>query len=183
MLNIKLILRNLFKVKSHTILNIVGLAIGFASAFAVIGWVKNECSYDKHLPEADRTYRLTFETVTSGNRIHFARCWEQWIQQIPGVFPQIEEMVRLEPYRRTAYKVGENKFYSDKIFATDSNFFKVFGIDLLYGDAQSVLNEPYSIVISSSLANKCFGNTNPIGKTFLLSGEHDTTMTCLILRG
>jgi len=183
MIVIKLILRNLFKNISHTILNITGLAIGFSCAFAVTAWVKNEFSYDKHLPEADRTYRLTFETVTSGNRLHFARCWVQWIQQLPGVFPQIEELVRLEPYRHTAAKADENKFYSDKIFATDSNFFKVFGIDLLYGDAESVLNDPYSMVISSSFANKCFGNTNPIGKTILLSGEYETDWTTFNIKG
>jgi len=183
MLNLKLILRNLFKKKSYTILNIVGLAIGFSCSFAVIGWVKNELSYDKHLPDSDRIYRLTLETVTSGNRLHFARCWVQWIQQLPGVFPQIEELVRLEPYRHTAVKADENKFYSDKIFATDSNFFKVFGIDLLYGDAESILNDPYSMVISSSFANKCFGNTNPIGKTILLSGEYETDWTSLNIKG
>jgi putative ABC transport system permease protein len=183
MFNIKLVLRNLLKKSSYTILNITGLAIGFACVFAVTVWVTYEFSYDKHLPDADRTYRLTFETVTSGNRIHFARCYEKWIRQIPGVFPQIEEMVRLEPYRHTALKVNENKIYSDRVFATDSNFFNVFGIDLLYGDVESVLNEPYSAVISSSLAGKFFGDANPVGQTILLSGEYDTTMTLFTIKG
>lgn len=182
-LNIKLIIRNLFKVKSHTIFNIIGLAIGFASTFAVIGWVRDELSYDKHLPDSNRIYRLTLETVTSGNRLHFARCWVNWIQQLPGEFPQIEELVRLEPYRHTAVKADENRFYSDKIFATDSNFFKVFGIDLLYGDAESVLNDPHAMVISASLASKCFGDTNPLGQTILLSGEYDTIMTPFNISG
>lgn len=183
MIKVKLILRNLLKKRSYTILNITGLAVGFACAFAVTAWVKYEFSYDKHLPDSDRIYRLTLETVTSGNRLHFARCWVNWIQQLPGVFPQIEELVRLEPYRHTAVKADENRFYSDKIFATDSNFFKVFGIDLLYGDAEGILNEPHAIVISSSFANKCFGNTNPIGKTILLSGEYETDWTLFTIKG
>ena len=131
MLNFRLILRNLFRIKSFTIFNITGLAIGLACAIAVMVWVKNELSYDKHLPDSDRIYRLTFETNFNGNRIHFARCYETWIWEMPKIFPQIEQMVRLEPYRRAAIKAGENKFYSDRVFSTDTNFFKVFHIGLL----------------------------------------------------
>ena len=182
-LNFKLITRNLIKGTSYTALNIIGLAIGFACAFAVIVWIQNEFSYDKYLPDTDRTYRLTFETSTQGTRLHFARCWEKWVSQIPAVFPQIEELVRLEPYRHTALKVGESRFYSDRIFATDSNFFKVFGIKLISGDAEKILNEPYSAVLSSSVAGKCFGNDNPIGRTILLSGEYETKMTLFTIKG
>jgi len=182
-LNIKLIFRNLFKIKSYSALNILGLSIGLACALVVTGWVKNEYSYDKHLPDTDRTYRLTFETNTFGNRLHFARCWEKWIWQMPGVFPQIEEMVRLSPYRHTAIKVGENKLYSDLVFATDSNFFKVFGIKLFTGNVETVLKEPYSAVISLSLAKKLFGNDNPVDQILLLSGEYDTKMTLFTIKG
>lgn len=183
MLNIKLILRNLFKIKSYAILNILGLGIGLACSFAVIVWVKNEFSYDRRLPDADRIYRLTFETNISGIRSHFARCWEKWVWQMPETFPQIEEMVRLDPYRHTAVKIGENKFYSDKVFATDTNFFKVFDIDLLYGDVDQVLNGPYSAVISESLSHKYFGNSNPAGQTILFSGEYDTKMGLFNIKG
>jgi putative ABC transport system permease protein len=182
-INVKLIIRNLIQSRSNTLLNIIGLAIGFACSFAVIVWVKNELSYDKLLPDSDRIYRLTFETNFSGNRLHFARCYEQWIWQMPAVFPQIEELVRLEPYRRTAIKAGENKFYSDRIFATDTNFFKVFNTDLISGDVEKVLTEPYSAVISSSLAIKCFGNTNPVGQQILLSGEQETKMVPFLIKG
>jgi putative ABC transport system permease protein len=182
-LNFRLIARNLVKGKSYAILNVVGLSIGFACAFAVIVWIKNEFSYDKYLPDSDRTYRLTFETASGGIRVHFARCWENWVTQMPYEFPQIEELVRLSPYRHTALKVDENKFYSDRVFASDSNFFKVFGIDLLTGDSKTILNQPYSAVISSSVAARCFGKNDPIGKTILLSGEYDTKLTAFTVKG
>jgi putative ABC transport system permease protein len=183
MLNLKLIFRYLIRIKSFTILNITGLAIGFTCAFSLIVWIRNEFSYDKQLPEAQRIYRLTFETRFNGNRMHFARCWERWISQMPGEFPQIEELIRLEPYRHTALKVGENKFYSDRVFATDSNFFKVFGLNLIYGDAERILSEPFSAVISSTLAQKCFGNTNPVGQAFMMTGEYDEKMVRFTITG
>lgn len=183
MLNFRLILRNLFRIKGYTILNITGLAIGLACSIAVMVWVKNELSYDKHLPDSDRIYRLTFETNFNGNRIHFARCYETWIREMPKIFAQIEEMVRLEPYRRAAIKAGENKFYSERVFSTDSNFFKIFNTDLISGEVEKILNEPNSAVISESIANKCFGNTNPIGQPIILSGEQDTKFGTFIIKG
>jgi putative ABC transport system permease protein len=179
----KLIARNLLQSKSNTIINILGLTVSFTCAFAIISWVKNEFSYDRHFPESDRIYRLTFETTFSGNRLHFARCWEKWISQMPGDFPQIEELVRLRPYRHTALKIGENRFYSDRVFATDSNFFKIFGIEMLKGDPKLTLNEPYTAIISSSVAYKCFGDEDPTGKTLLLSGEQDEKMTPFTIKG
>ncbi len=183
MLNFKLILRNIFRIKSFAVLNILGLGIGLSCAMAVAVWVKNELSYDKNLPDADRIYRLTFETNFSGNRMHFARCNEKWIWQMPGVFPQIEELVRLAPFRHTAIKAGENKFYTNRVFATDSNFFKVFNMGLIYGDIENSLKNPYSAVITKSLADKCFGNINPIGKTIMISGEYDTELVPFNISG
>lgn len=148
-INVKLIVRSLFKDKSYPVLNIIGLATGFACAFVALVWLKNEFSYDKNLPNADRIYRLTFETNTSGNQLHFARCWKTWVSQLPGVFPQIEELVWLEPSLHTAIKAGENKFYSDRVFATDSNFLKVFDIGILAGDRENMLKEPFSALISN----------------------------------
>ena len=182
-LNVKLIVRSLIKDKGYPFLNIIGLAIGFACAFAVLAWIKNEFSYDKTLSGSDRIYRLTFETNTSGNRLHFARCWKTWVSQLPGTFPQIEEVVWLEPSLHTAIKVGENKFYSDRVFATDSNFLKVFDIDILAGDPQNMLKEPHSALISSSLAQKCFDTVNPVGQTIFLSGEYDDQMVPYYVKG
>jgi putative ABC transport system permease protein len=182
-INVKLIARTLFKDKGYPVLNIIGLAIGFACSFAVLVWVKNELSYDKYLPDTGRIYRLTFETNSAGNRLHFARCWKEWVSQLPGTFPQIEEMVWLEPSLHTAIKAGENKFYSDRVFASDSNFLKVFDVGIIAGDKSTMLKEPFSAVISASLARKCFNNANPIGQTIFLSGEYDDKMVPYYIKG
>ncbi len=183
MLNLRLILRNLFKAKSYAIFNIIGLGIGFACTFMVIIWVKNELSYDKHLPDADRIYRLTFETTNAGITSHFARCWEPWVWEMSSAYPQIEELVRLAPFRHTAVKIEEEKFYSDRIFATDTNFFDVFNTDFITGNPEQALQEPYSVVISSSVADKYFGEKDPLGQSILLSGEYDTKMELYTVRG
>lgn len=182
-INTKLIARSLIRDKGYPVLNIIGLAIGFACAFVVIVWVKNELSYDKNLPDSDRIYRLTFETNTSGNRLHYARCWKTWISQLPGVFPQIEQVVWLAPSLHTSIKIGENKFYSDRVFASDSGFLKVFDIGILAGDPENMLKEPYSAIISASIAKKYFQDTNPVGQTVFLSGEYDDKLIPFSITG
>ena len=138
-INLKLVFRTLRGSIGYQLLSITGLAIAFSCVFTIIIWLLYEFSFDRYHPEAQRTYRLTFETTRSGNSLHFARCWEAWIYRIPSAFPQVEELVRLEPYRHTAIKKDENKFYSDRVFAVDSNFFKVFGVKLFSGDPDRIL--------------------------------------------
>lgn len=177
------ILRPLITDRSNSLLNIFGLAISFACSFSLIAWINNEFSYDKHYPENDRIYRLTFETRFNGLHMHFARCWEPWVAQMPASFPQIEQLVRLSPYRHSALKIGENRFYSDNVFKTDSNFFKVFGLYLITGNEGSALARPFSTVITQSLARKCFGNKDPLGQTILMTGEYDTKMIPFTITG
>ncbi len=182
-INSKIILRSLVRDRSYPVLNIAGLAIGFASAFALLVWVKNEISFDRSLRDSDRVYRLTFETNTSGNRLHFARCWKTWVSQLPGTFPQIEQLVWLEPSLHTAIKAGENKFYSDRVFAAGPDFLKVFNVDILSGDRENMLREPNSAIISASLARKCFDKADPVGKTIFLSGEYDDQLIPFSVKG
>ncbi len=137
----------------------------------------------RYLPGKERIYRLTFETNSSGNRLHFARCWKEWVSQLPGTFPQIEEMVWLEPSLHTAIKAGDNKFYSDRVFASDSNFLKVFDIGIIAGNKASMLKEPFSAIVSESVARKCFNSANPIGQTIFLSGEYDEKMIPYYIKG
>ncbi len=145
--NLKLAYRNLLRSKWLTLINILGLSLGLTCSIIIAVWVKNELSYDKHLPNCDRLYRLTFETNWSSDRGHFARCWEKWVGQMPASFPKIEEFVRISPNRHTAVKTGNKKVYVDQFFISDSNIFEAFGIELLSGNPKKILNQPKTVVL------------------------------------
>ena len=72
--------------------------------------------------------------------------------------PEIEESTRLDGYGLAAIKYGEKAFTEEKIFYADSNFFQFFDFKLLEGDAKTALKEPNSIVFTTGLAKKYFGN-------------------------
>ena len=67
---------------------------------------------------------------------------------------------------RTLFKNGENSFYETKVYYADSTVFNIFTYKFIEGNAAHALNEPNSIVISKTLAEKYFGkNTPAVGKT------------------
>lgn len=157
-------LRYLLKNRTYTVLNIVGLSVGLA-CFTLIGlWVKGELSYDRFHSKADHIFRIggTF-TDESGS-------FDQAVTPCPlapalvSDFPEVEAAVRLDNNGATV-QLGDKQFLEDDILLTDPSFFEVFDFKLLAGNPETVLNEPYQIVLSQSMAKKYFGDENPIGQS------------------
>jgi putative ABC transport system permease protein len=152
-------------------------------AFFIIVWVNHELSYDRFHPYADRLYRLTFEYDSKVHQSHFARTYVEWVMQIPGYFPEVEQMIRLQPFREARIKIKEDKFYNARTYNTDSAFFKVFGFELIRGNPDEVLSEPRSVVLSESIAKKYFGDEDPIGKEIYSGHQFDTIMNMYTVTG
>jgi putative ABC transport system permease protein len=79
-------------------------------------------------------------------------------------FPEIEKGVKILRLGKTPVTLGELTFYESGFFAVDSTFYEVFSIPLIYGNPQTVLKEPNTMVISKDTAMKYFGETNAVGK-------------------
>ena len=81
-------------------------------------------------------------------------------------FPEVEESGRFLGRERTLFKKGTEGFYETKIYYADSTVFNIFTVKFLEGNPARALNQPNSIVISKTLADKYFGkNTPAVGKT------------------
>jgi putative ABC transport system permease protein len=85
--------------------------------------------------------------------------------------PEIEESTRLDSYGLAAIKYGEKAFTEEKLFYADSNFFQFFSFKLLEGDAKTALKEPNSIVFTTDLAKKYFGNEPAMGKLVTVGND------------
>src|ERR1051326_333775 len=159
-------LRNLKKDSWYSLVNILGLTIGITFSLFLIFYVKDELSYDNHNIKADRIYRIN-------SYIHERDKNTDWVlTQFPlgptlkKDYPEVEQAVRFVSRERTLFKNGDNNFYETKIYYVDSNIFNVFTHKFIEGNAATALNEPFSIVISKTLAEKYFGkNTQVVGKT------------------
>ncbi len=167
-------LRNIFKNKLTFLINIFGLSISLACSALIILFIRYELSYDKFNAGSDRIYRFTYSIKrNNGYQAHFARCNVPWIKYLPEDFPEIEKMVTLVPYKNITLKINDEKFSLSSAFYADSTLFNVFTVKLLRGEANKVLSEPHTAVISNSLAAKYFKNTDPVGKTIINTGQFE----------
>jgi putative ABC transport system permease protein len=164
--------RNLIRQKSYSILNIAGLAIGFAAFILIALHVIHEFSYDKFHKNADNIYRVCINGRISGDVFNVAVCAAPMGQAMVSEMPEVLKSVRIKKISQTVFFSTEfDRFYEDGMIFADSTFFEIFSFGLLTGNPETVLDEPNSIVISEKIAKKHFQNEDPIGKTIKLDDK------------
>jgi predicted permease len=170
---LKLALRNLFRQKAYSIINISGLAIGLASSLIILLWVQDERSYDRFHAMADRTYRLT--AAASGLQVA--------ITPVPlgpalkEITPEIVHSTRLYKEGAVMLRKGDLKFEEPNTFYAEPSLFDVFDFELLHGDRKTALNDVRSVVISEATAIKYFGTTDVLGQTITKRIDEQFTIT------
>lgn len=179
---LKISLRNLRKNKSYSFINTSGLAIGLAS-FLLIGlFVQHELSYEKHFEDSDRIYRVIKHNAKS----HQGTNWYD-MTPIPlhiGLkdnFPQFEHTTYASLYTGLI-KLDDNSFFENGVYA-GGEFFQTFAYTWLQGNPATALNDPSSIILTRSLAEKIFGNANPVGETLEIIPEYETEPSIKMITG
>jgi len=168
----KVIFRNFNRDKYYTSINVVGLAIGYAAFMLIAIYVYFEISFENIHLKANRIYRPTY-IYNSGNEFksHWARIPENYINELPNEFPEIEKLIRFQNHEQKYVRVGEAKFRPEHAYLTDNAVFDVLDLTLLSGNPKNALTEPYSIVITASLAKKYFGRIDVLGEDIFVTGD------------
>lgn len=159
-------LRNFKKDKWYSLLNILGLTIGITFSLFLIFYITDELNYDRYHNKADRIYRIVSYVQEQDKNTNFTLTQFPLAETLIKDFPEVEASARFLFRERTLFKNGNNSFYETKIYYADSTVFNLFSYSFVEGNAANALNEPNSIVISKTLAEKYFGkNTAAVGKT------------------
>jgi putative ABC transport system permease protein len=166
--NFKIALRNLWKHKVFSSINILGLAIGMSACFFIFMYVKFETSYDIFHSKADRIYRIVSDVKTPSETIQSGITIAPLAIYLKKDFPEVENAVRLSP-GEFIVKKDNAKFLEERLVLADSTLFNVLDYTLLAGNKYDVLREPMSIVLSETTSKKYFGDSNPIGQKVLLT--------------
>ncbi|MDX9728034.1 MAG: ABC transporter permease [Bacteroidales bacterium] len=170
-------IRSIARHKVFTFLNIAGLAIGMSASLLILLWIQDELSYDKFNTKAENIYRVEEDQFYSGERYHVTvtphPSGPVWKEKIP----EIVEQTRLNMLPRILFRYEDKVFFESSIAASDSGLFNMFTLPLLRGDPATALSAPYSIVLSEKLAEKYFGDTNPLGKTVTLENKYQFMVT------
>ena len=155
--------RNITASKGYSALNVMGLATGMAVALIIGLWVHSEFSFDKFLAESERAYRVQRNFDSNGDTLTFRTTSLKLANTLRTEVPEIEYVAESDWMGQHGLVVGDKKLYLNG-GQVGSDFLKIFRYPLVKGNPGAVLNDPYSIVITESLAKSLFGDDDPIGK-------------------
>ena len=174
---LKITFRNLLRNKTFSFITIFGLGLAMSVCLLVLMRLKDQLSYDTFHPHADRTYRIITQlTNQQGNRFRFASTPLPLATTLKKDYNFIESVAQL-------YTTGDRKATFNKKELnlhpafTETGFFNVFGFTLQQGNARTALQEPNSIVLSSTTAKKFFGDVNPVGQSLAIDKLGSFTIT------
>ena len=161
--------RNLFRNKLFSGLNIFGLATGMTCSILIFLWVQDELSYDKFNAHEKNIYRLTAQV----GDIRAAVVPVPAAMAIKAAIPAVKNVTRLSALQ-SMVTVGAQKYEEKNIFYADSNFLRIFSYPLLLGDAATLLTQPDGVVLTENGARKYFGSPeNAMGKTLHIDNDYD----------
>ncbi len=161
---LKIAFRSLWRHRGFSFLNISGLAIGLTAGFLMLLYVSFELSYDQFHGKVDRIYRVVSDIETPSSLVKNSEPAYAVPPHMQEEFEEVESAVRILETGLLVHRDGE-RYNEKKGLAVDPDFFKVFDFKLLSGDKERLLTDPFSVVLSESMAKKYFGDENPIGKS------------------
>jgi len=179
----KIVFRNFKNSKGYSFINIAGLAVGLACCILILLYVQDELSYDRFHENTGRIYRLISETDLTGKATKSNMTSGPMGPSIVSDIPEVRECVRFMlpvqnmSLQKLMMEYEDKKFYEDKFFFAEPSVFTIFSFPLVYGDPQSALREPFSMVITEEMAEKYFGSENALGKTLTINEKHDYKIT------
>ncbi len=174
---IKVALRSLLKQRTYSIINILGLSVGIASALLIALYVQNEFSYDKFFENADHIYKVALERKYPNHSTNYAVVPHSYSEAFAHDLPEVKQVTRLTApdnnvlvtYKNAA---GEAKIFEENFISlADSNFFIFFHIPFIKGNPADALKNINDVVITETTAIRYFGSEDPMGKTIEYFGR------------
>ncbi|MFW5707420.1 MAG: ABC transporter permease [Bacteroidota bacterium] len=175
---LKLSFRNLFRRKFSTLANILGLAIGFTGFIAILIYVLEERSYDRHIPERENIYRVVHNTFNKDRKmIILSALFHEHLERIP----EIKSTARIFGHQVAGTMRSEKtEVLEQKMIIADAPFLGMFGYELEKGTLESFRNNPTGIVMSQDAAQKYFGDKDPMGEVLNFRDRVDFTVVGIL---
>lgn len=165
--NLVIALRNLSKYKFYSGLNISGLALGLCCCIFIIIWTTDEMSYDTFFEDHERIYRVSSDLKFQDNKYDMALTPAPMAEAFKADFPEILHSGRLRNGGSSVFKKGDRFVDQHNLMYADHDIFEIFSFEFIYGDRQTVLTEPNSIVITESVARRFFDSNDVVGKSLV----------------
>jgi putative ABC transport system permease protein len=160
---LKIAFRSLWRAKIHTMINLLGLALGICCCILISLYVRDEMSFDQFHSKANRIYRV-FGKEDWGEKQQYFYTVTPFPMgpALKSNLPEVESHVRVHTVN-SQVKVLDHQF-NESVTVAGQDFFDVFDFDLMQGDKKQVLRAQPNVVLSERYAKKYFGIADPIGK-------------------
>lgn len=159
--------RSAWRERRYALLNLAGLALGFACCLLLALFLRDQLSHDRHFDHHERIYRLAGQFTTGTTTMEAVDVPRALGPMLAADYPQIEGFVR---FTGASLQDGLRLRHGDVVlnwrrtFFASPSVFRVFSHHVLAGDPDTALLAESSVAISSTLAKAYFGDANPIGQ-------------------
>jgi putative ABC transport system permease protein len=169
--------RNLTSHRLFSAINVLGLAIGLASCILILLFVQHELSYDRQFKDSDRIVRVVRQFQAAN--LHLATIAPPFGPLLLEDFPEVEAMVRINEMP-LPISHGDRAFNGLSIGFADPTVFEFFDLEFIAGSPEAAIDEPFTVVLTQTEAERLFGNEDPMGKTITVLGQLDMKVTGVI---
>jgi putative ABC transport system permease protein len=173
-------LRNLLRNRAYGVINICGLALGFAAVILIALYVRDEYSYDRFFPNYERIFKID-ETFAFPGRplLTGSQTFSDIAAALKLDFPAIDMTARLVRTPIVLRHGDVQSSVSEALWA-DADFFRLFSMKTVAGDPGNALSRPDGIVLTRKIARRYFGRDDVVGETIELNREHVMRVTAVI---
>ncbi|MBC7921905.1 MAG: ABC transporter permease, partial [Ferruginibacter sp.] len=180
--------RFLLKNKAFSFINVFGLAAGTLCCLYIVLYVSDQYGYDKHHHRAKDIYRITTTLVQKGDKTVWATASPPTAPAMKRDFGEAEQFTRvvdlnLAGLDKHLLRYEDRSFYEKDAVLADSTFFDVFTYHFTRGSDSEALTQPYTVVLLKPVADKLFGQEDPVGKVIEIESKavkHDFTVTGVV---
>jgi putative ABC transport system permease protein len=172
--------RSFIRNKFYTLINILGLSIGLAAFIFILFYLKDEIGYDKHNVKYRQIHRIDSEYNINNKVDKFAIAPVPMGPAFKLEFPEVESFVRLYGAGNSLIKFGTKEYYEEDFYFCDSTIFDIFTLHFIAGGPEKALTEPNTIVLTEKIANKYFGDEEPMGKSITTGSGNSYAVTGVI---
>lgn len=177
---IKTALRNFSRNIMYSLINLIGLTIGLTASILIMLYVYTELNYDTFHEKADNIYRMNILHQNKDSEDLYAVGTAAMGVSLKEEFPEVLDMVRFTMGDNANIFLNDKNYVIEEVKYADSNIFRMFSFNLIYGDPQNALKEPFSIVITPETAHTIFGNKDPIGEFMRYDNQYTLMVTGIV---
>ena len=153
---LKITLRQLWRNRLYSLINIGGLALGMACCLLIALYVYDEWSYDRFNANYDHIYRVTEKQKQADGVFDVAVTPGPLAPVLAKDFPEVQQTTRTGRWFGSLTQ-GRQSVESEQMLIVDPSFFSLFSFPLVAGNGKIVFRGPDEVIFSETMAERFFG--------------------------